>query len=74
MVLTFSQFQVECVVNLLNLCAFLDALQLIPELPELDVEVNFVLSTRELSAASAGGRHQIQSLRVRVNGQDKVFF
>lgn len=62
-VLTLSQLQVKCVVDLLDLCAFLDAIQLISELPQFDVEVNFVLSTRELSTTSAGGRHQIQSLR-----------
>lgn len=60
--LTLGQLQVKYVVDLLDLSASSDALQLISELPEFDVEVNFVLSTRELSTASAGGRHQIQSL------------
>lgn len=53
-VLTFSQRQVKGVINLLDLSRFLDALQLVSELPQFDVEVDFVLSSRELSTASAG--------------------
>lgn len=73
-VLTLGQLQVECVVNFLNVSASLDAPQLIPELPQLDVEVDFVLSSRELSTTSAGRRHQIQSLRRRTDGQFKAEF
>ncbi|TNN41789.1 hypothetical protein EYF80_048034 [Liparis tanakae] len=61
--LTFSQRQVEGVFDLLDLGGFLDALQLVPQLPQLDVEVDFVLSSGELGAARAGRRHQVQSLR-----------
>lgn len=53
-VVTLGQLQVKRVVDLLDLSAMLDALQLISELLQLDVEVDFVLSTRELSTASAG--------------------
>ena len=52
--LTLGQMKVKCIVNLLNLSASLDALKVVPELPQFDVEVNFVLSTRELSTTSTG--------------------
>ena len=52
--LTLGQFQVKRVVDLLDLSGLSDTLQLISELPQLDVEVDFVLSARELSTTSAG--------------------
>lgn len=52
--LTLGQLKVKCVVDLLDLCAFLDTLQLVSEFSQFDVEVDFVLSTRELGATSAG--------------------
>lgn len=52
--LTLSQLKVKHVVDLLDLCASLDTLQLVSEFSQFDVEVDFVLSTRELGATSTG--------------------
>ena len=60
--LTLSQSQVKAVFDLLNFFRLLDSLQLVPQLPQLNVEVDFVLGTGELGTASTGRRHQIQGL------------
>lgn len=65
--LTFSQAQVKGIRHLLDLRPLLNTLQLVPQLPQLDVKVDFILSTRELSTTSAGWRHQVQSLREHHN-------
>lgn len=52
--LTLGQLKVKHVVDLLDLCASLDTLQLVSEFSQFDVEVDFVLSTRELGATSTG--------------------
>ena len=61
--LTFGQAQVKRVRHLLDVAPSLQALQLVPQLTQLDIEVDFILSAWELSAASAGGRHQVERLR-----------
>lgn len=61
--LTFGQVQVKGVRHLLDLAPLFHALQLVPQLTQLDVEVDFILSAWELSAASAGRRHQVESLQ-----------
>lgn len=60
--LTFGQVHVKGVSHFLDLRPPFNTLQLVPQLTQLDVKVDFILSTRELSTASAGRRHQVQSL------------
>lgn len=71
--LTLGQLKVKHVVDLLDLCASLDTLQLVSEFSQFDVEVDFVLSTRELGATSTGWRHQKQSLQRRNKLLSQVF-
>lgn len=55
--------QVERVLRLLHLNLGHQAFHLVPQLLQLDVEVNLVLRAGELGAARAGGRHQVADLR-----------
>lgn len=63
--LTFGQLQVEGVARLLHLAPGCHALDLVPQLLQLDVEVNFILRSRELCTAGTGRGHQITHLRGR---------
>lgn len=57
-----SELQVERVLHLLNVRAALDALQLVSQVLQLNVVMDFVLRPRELSAPGTGGRHDVAEL------------
>lgn len=61
--LTFSQLQVEQVPCLLHVVARHQAFHLVSQLLQLDVEMDFILCSRKLSAAGAGRRHQVAHLQ-----------